>query len=51
MMFPSQKAESRLIHDCYKKHGDVIANVRNSVVHNVLKFRTDPEIFTELERC
>jgi len=50
MMFPSRKAESRWIHDFYKDHGDVIDNVRNSVVHNVLKFRTDREMFTELEQ-
>ncbi len=50
MMFPSREAESRWIHEFYKDHGEVIQNVRNSVVHNVLKFRTDPEMFTELER-
>ena len=49
MMFPSRTAESRWIHDFYKEHGDVIQNVRNSVVHNVLKFRTDPALFTELD--
>ncbi|EMA01908.1 DNA-binding transcriptional regulator, Lrp family [Haloarcula vallismortis] len=49
MMFPSRTAESRWIHDFYKEHGDVIQNVRNSVVHNVLKFKTDPELFTELD--
>ena len=48
MMFPNRRAESKWIHDCYKAHGDVIANVRNSVVHNVLKFRTDPEILETL---
>ncbi|WP_225334588.1 Lrp/AsnC family transcriptional regulator [Halomicrobium urmianum] len=51
MMFPTREAESRWIHDFYKNHGDVIQNVRNSVVHNVLKFHTDPEIFTELQEC
>ncbi|MFB6073449.1 MAG: Lrp/AsnC family transcriptional regulator [Haloarculaceae archaeon] len=49
MMFPSRQAESRWIHDFYKEHGAVIQNVRNSVVHNVMKFRTDPDIFTELQ--
>ena len=49
MMFPSRKAESRWIHEFYKDHGDVVQNIRNSVIHNVLKFRTDPEMFTELE--
>ncbi|WP_254271182.1 winged helix-turn-helix domain-containing protein [Haloarcula marina] len=48
MMFPTRAAESRWIHEFYKHHGNVVQNVRNSVVHNVLKFRTDPEIFTEL---
>ncbi|WP_324758479.1 winged helix-turn-helix domain-containing protein [Haloarcula montana] len=48
MMFPSRQAESKWIHEFYKRHGNVIQNVRNSVVHNVLKFRTDPELFTEL---
>jgi len=48
MMFPNREAESRWIHECYKEHGDVIANIRNSVIHNVLKFNTDPEIFEGL---
>jgi len=50
MMFQSRKAESRWIHEFYKDHGEVVQNIRNSVIHNVLKFRTEPEIFTELER-
>ena len=50
MMFPNREAESRWIHDFYKEHGEFIENVRNAVVHNVLKFRTDPEMFTELEQ-
>ena len=49
MMFSSRTAESRWIHDFYKEHGDVIQNIRNSVVHNVLKFKTDPALFTELD--
>jgi DNA-binding Lrp family transcriptional regulator len=48
MMFPTRRAESKWIHDCYKEHGGVIANIRNSVVHNVLKFRTDPELLDSL---
>jgi DNA-binding Lrp family transcriptional regulator len=48
MMFPDRTRESRWIHDCYKEHGDVIANIRNSVVHNVLKFRTDPRLLDSL---
>ena len=48
MMFPSRDAQSRWIHEFYKDHGDVVDNLRNSVVTNVLKFRTDPEILTEI---
>ena len=48
MMFPTRPDESYWIHECYKRHGDVIANIRNSVIHNVLKFRTDPEILATL---
>lgn len=44
MMFPSRTAESKWIHEFYKEHGKVIENIRNSVVHNVLKFRTDPKM-------
>lgn len=49
MMFTSRTAESRWIHECYKEHGDVIANIRNSVIHNVVKFRTDPELLASLD--
>ena len=45
MMFRTRQAESQWIHEFYKEHGEVVDNVRNSVVHNLLKFRTDPEIF------
>jgi DNA-binding Lrp family transcriptional regulator len=48
MMFPDREAESKWIHDFYKNHGEVIHNIRNSVVHNVLKFRTDPEVLEDL---
>jgi hypothetical protein len=48
MMFPDRTSESRWIHECYKAHGGVIENIRNSVVHNVLKFRTDPELLDSL---
>ena len=50
MMFPSREAESKWIHDFYKEHGEIVHNIRNSVVHNVLKFRTDPEILADLSR-
>ncbi|MFC7069240.1 winged helix-turn-helix domain-containing protein [Halobaculum lipolyticum] len=48
MMFPTREAESKWIHEFYKAHGAVVSNLRNHVVHNVLKFRTDPEIFRSL---
>jgi len=48
MMFPERSAESRWIHEFYKHHGAVVSNIRNHVMHNVLKFRTDPEIFRSL---
>jgi len=48
MMFPSRTAESKWIHEFYKAHGQVVDNIRNSVIHNVLKFRTDPELLESL---
>lgn len=48
MMFRGRQQVSQWIHECYKKHGEVIANIRNSSVHNVLKFRTDPQIYKDL---
>ena len=48
MMFPTRQAQSEWIHDFYKRHGEVVDNLRNSIVHNVLKFRTDPEILQSL---
>ncbi|WP_433629589.1 winged helix-turn-helix domain-containing protein [Halomicrococcus sp. NG-SE-24] len=48
MMFPSRDAESQWIHEFYKEHGAVIDNLRNSVVTNVLKFGTNPELFDNL---
>ncbi|MFB6082379.1 MAG: winged helix-turn-helix domain-containing protein [Halanaeroarchaeum sp.] len=50
MMFRTRQAESQWIHDFYKDHGEVIDNIRNSVVHNLLKFRTDPDLFELLEQ-
>ncbi|WP_255193227.1 helix-turn-helix domain-containing protein [Natronobeatus ordinarius] len=49
MMFGSNEAEARWIHELYKRHGAVIENVRNSAMHNVLKFGADPELFRALE--
>lgn len=48
MMFTDRREESKWIHDFYKEHGDSVQNIRNSVVHNVLKFRTDAEILENL---
>ena len=48
MMFATRQAQSRWIHEFYKHHGEVVDNLRNSIVHNVLKFRTDPEILQSL---
>ena len=47
MMFETREQESKWIHDFYKEHGELIANLRNSAVTNVLKFGTDPELFEE----
>ncbi|NHN47023.1 MarR family transcriptional regulator [Halostella sp. JP-L12] len=47
MMFETREQESKWIHDFYKEHGELISNLRNSVVTNVLKFGTDPELFEE----
>ena len=48
MMFPTRGAESKWIHEFYKHHGDVVSNVRNSVMTNVLKFETDPDLLESL---
>lgn len=49
MMFPSQDAESRWIHEFYKHHGDVIENVRISMMTKVFKFGTDPAVFDVIQ--
>ncbi len=49
MMFVDDEEESRWIHEFYKEHGEVIKNVRNHALHNVLKFRTDPELLDNLD--
>ena len=48
MMFPTRQSQSQWIHEFYKHHGRAVDNLRNSIVHNVLKFRTDPEILESL---
>ncbi|SNR55834.1 winged helix-turn-helix domain-containing protein [Halorubrum vacuolatum] len=45
MMFRDREQESKWIHEFYKEHGELVNNLRNSVVTNVLKFGTDPELF------
>jgi hypothetical protein len=51
MMFTDREAQSRWIHEFYKRHGAVVDNIRNSLMTNVLKFRTDPEILESLHEC
>jgi DNA-binding Lrp family transcriptional regulator len=48
MLFSDRKQESRWIHEFYKEHGEVVENVRTEGLHNVIKFRTDPELLDEL---
>jgi DNA-binding Lrp family transcriptional regulator len=48
MLFTSLEAESRWLHEFYKEHGPVVDNIRTTSLHNVLKFRTDPELFDYL---
>jgi DNA-binding Lrp family transcriptional regulator len=48
MMFPGSEAHSRWMHEFYKEHGAAISDLRNHVIHNVLKFGTDPEVFSYL---
>ena len=48
MMFRDREDVSRWIHEFYKEHGELVDNIRNSAVHNVLKFYTDPQIFKDL---
>lgn len=48
MMFPNHEAEARWIHEFYKKHGDVVHNLRNSTMINVLKFGTNPDLIEGL---
>lgn len=48
MMFRDRKQESKWIHEFYKKHGNLLLDLRNTVATNVLKFNADPEIFQTL---
>jgi DNA-binding Lrp family transcriptional regulator len=48
MMFATREEESRWLHEFYKAHGEVVDSVRTTSLHNVLKFRTDPELLDHL---
>ncbi|NKE37487.1 winged helix-turn-helix domain-containing protein [Natronococcus sp. JC468] len=48
MVFRDREQESKWIHDFYKNHGDLLLDLRNTVVTNVLKFNADPRIFESL---
>lgn len=48
MIFKDREQESRWIHNFYSEYGDLLLNLRNSVLTNVLKFRTDPKVFETL---
>lgn len=45
MIFRNREQESKWIHHFYKEHGDLLLDLRNSVVTNVLKFDTNAAIF------
>lgn len=48
MMFEDREQESRWIHEFYKRHGKLVNNLKNTLITNVLKFNTDPELFDSL---
>lgn len=48
MVFRDLEQHSKWIHEFYKEHGDLILDLKNTVVTNVLKFNTDPEVFRSL---
>lgn len=48
MVFRDIEQQSRWIHEFYKAYGDLILDLRNTVVTNVLKFSADPEVFQTL---
>ena len=45
MVFRDMEQHSRWIHDFYKQHGELVLDLRNSIISNVLKFNADPEMF------
>ncbi|MFB6354665.1 MAG: helix-turn-helix domain-containing protein [Halobacteriales archaeon] len=46
--FRSNEQMQRWVHDFFKRHGELIAQFHNTMLHNVHKFRTDAEIFDDL---
>jgi DNA-binding Lrp family transcriptional regulator len=48
MVFRNREQESRWIHEFYKEYGDLLLDLKNTVVTNVLKFNADPEVFQTL---
>jgi DNA-binding Lrp family transcriptional regulator len=48
MLFTDHEQESKWLHEFYKTHGDVVDGIKVDALHNVIKFRTDPELFDEL---
>lgn len=48
MIFKDIEQQSRWIHEFYKAYGDLVLDLRNTVVTNVLKFSADPEVFQTL---
>lgn len=48
MIFKNREQESRWIHEFYKEHGELVNNLRNTVMTNMLKFDTHPKVFTTL---
>lgn len=50
MIFRDIEQQSRWIHEFYKAHGDLVVDLKNTVVTNVLKFSADPEVFQTMLR-
>jgi len=45
MIFRDLEQQSKWIHEFYKEYGDLVLDLKNTVVTNVLKFSADPEVF------
>lgn len=45
MMFADREEESRWLHEFYKDHGDLLIDLRTTVISRMLKFGTDPKVF------